>query len=90
MFTSYLAQIQDFMRAFSFISLILLTTASVKCLFSGCKNLPRTTLMCSHIILVLRDQGVYMYIVYIWKWSSANALESVSGVASFITTDEQL
>jgi len=28
--------------------------------------------------------------VYIWKWSSAHALGGVSGVASFITTDEQL
>jgi len=46
--------------------------------------------MCSHIFLVLRDQGVYMYVVYIWKWSSAHALEGDSSVASFITTDEQL
>ena len=30
--------------------------------------------LCSHIFLVLRDHGVYMYVVYIWKWSSAHAL----------------
>ena len=47
-------------------------------------------LLCSHILLVLRDHGVYMYVVYIWKWSSAHALGGVSGVASFISTDEQL
>jgi len=39
---------------------------------------------------VLRDHGVYMYFVYIWKWTSAHALGGVSGVASFITTDERL
>jgi len=44
----------------------------------------------SHIFLVLRDHLVYMYVVYIWKWSSAHAQRGVSGVASFITIDEQL
>jgi len=42
------------------------------------------------IVLILRDHGLYMYVVYIWKWSYAHALGGVSGVASFITTDEQL
>ena len=46
--------------------------------------------LCSHIFLVLRDHGVYMYVFYIWKWSSAHALGGVSGVASFIATDERL
>ena len=41
-----------------------------------------------YIFLVLRDHGVYMYVVYIL--SSAYALGSVNDVASFITTDEQL
>jgi len=31
-----------------------------------------------------------MYVVYIWKWSSAHTLGGVSGVAPFITSDEQL
>ena len=34
------------------------------------------------------DHG--LYVVYIWKWSSAHALGSVNGVAYFIVTDEQL
>ena len=29
-------------------------------------------------------------LIGLWKWSSAHALGGVSGVASFITTDEQL
>ena len=40
----------------------------------GCKMSPRTTSLCSHIVLVLRDHGVYMHVVYIWKWNSAHAL----------------
>jgi len=36
------------------------------------------------------DHGVDMYVVYIWKWSSAHAQGGVSGVALFITADEQL
>jgi len=31
-----------------------------------------------------------MYVVYIWKWSSAHVLGGAISVASFITTDEQL
>jgi len=37
--------------------------------------------------LVLMDHVWYMYVVYIWKKS---VLGDVSGVASFITTNEQL
>ena len=44
--------------------------------------------MCSHLFW---SSGIIdCMFVYIWKWSSAHALGGVSGVASFITTDEQL
>ena len=34
-------------------------------LFIDISNQDRTTSLCSHIFLVLRDHGVYMYVVYI-------------------------
>jgi len=52
------------------------------------KQITCTCKSCSHIFLVLRDRG--LYVVYIWKWSSAQALGGVNGVAFFISIDEQL
>jgi len=47
------------------------------------------TSMCSLSFLVSSCHE--LYVVYIWKWSSARALGGVSGVVSFITIiDEQL
>jgi len=42
-----------------------------------------------YIFLVLGDHGVYMYVVYL-KMEFRSCARGVSGVASFITTDEQL
>jgi len=55
-------------------------------LWQTCCFWPKTVIC----FLVLRDHEVCMYVVYIWKWSSAHAIGDVSGVASFITTNEQL
>ena len=51
---------------------------------------PCTTALCSYVFLVIRDHGVYIHFVYIQKWNFAHALGGVSGVASFISSDEQL
>jgi len=47
--TYFLHRASKFTSSFSFISLILLTTAGVLCLCGGCKKSPRTTSLCSHI-----------------------------------------
>jgi len=44
-----------------------------------------------HLCVVIFVSSFLLYVIYIWKYSSAhNTLVGVSGVAHFITTDEQL
>ena len=52
----------------------------------GCKILPRTSSLCKDIFLVLGDHGLYA--VYIKKTEFCLCAMGVSGVASFITTDQ--
>ena len=64
---------------FSFLQLI----------FSGCVATVKCRPVLSHCVilfLVLRDHGLYLFV---WKCSSAHSLGGVSGVASFITINEQ-
>jgi len=56
------------------------------------KALLYTCILTTSVVILSGPQGSWsvhlsMYVVNIWKWSSAHAL---SGVASFITTDKQL
>jgi len=43
-----------------FLRLMLPSTADAECLCSGCKILPRTESLRSHIFLAFRDRGLYV------------------------------
>ena len=73
--------------SFSFISLILLTTAGVLCLCGGCKKSPRTTSLCSYMFLVFKDYGLYA--ATFKNGVPLMRKGGISGVAFFITTAEQ-
>ena len=60
---SWLCYFVQFKISFLFRKYI--TIAGVKCVCGGCKMSRRTTSLCSHIFLVLKDHGVYMFVVNI-------------------------
>jgi len=46
--------------------------------------------LCSHIFLVLGNHGVYTYVVYIWKWSSAHVwtiVKAIKHMRTFFSID---
>jgi len=52
-------------------------------------TVPKIENLCSHIFVVLRDHGVYMFFFHL-KMEFRSCARGVRGVALFITTDERL
>jgi len=90
--TSFLYPFFNILFALSYRSVYILSgmVREINCTFFYFKYRPVLHHCVVIFFLVLRYHGVYMYVVNVWKWSSAYALDGVSGVVSIITTDEQL
>ena len=84
----YIIQLYDKTHSFKISSIS--SSVLIKCVYLPEGNSKQNFQPTSTVIFFWSSGIIDCMFVYIWKWSSAHALGGVSGVASFITTDEQL